>query len=182
MGARKTSSTEPGLMPLAGHLIEARKRIFRVSIGAAVAVVVGYVFADVILDVLRAPIVALAESRNATLNYDSVSGAFELKMRIALYAGVVLSSPVWLYQLFAFFAPALTRRDAAGDHDRAWLAGGPRGDRGVLRPGHPGRRHHVDVPAGHPDVCAVRRGGRDRRTARPNPCWASASKNCSWSP
>jgi sec-independent protein translocase protein TatC len=111
MGARKTSSTEPGLMPLAGHLIEARKRIFRASIGVAVAVVVGYVFADVILDVLRAPIVALAESRNGTLNYGSVSGAFELKMKIALYGGVVLSSPVWLHQLFAFFAPALTRRE-----------------------------------------------------------------------
>ncbi|WEO79401.1 twin-arginine translocase subunit TatC [Cryobacterium sp. SO2] len=98
-------------MPLAGHLIEARKRIFRASIGVAVAVVVGYIFADVILDVLRAPIVALADSRNATLNYGSVSGAFELKMKIALYAGVVLSSPVWLYQLFAFFVPALTRRE-----------------------------------------------------------------------
>jgi len=98
-------------MPLAGHLIEARKRIFRASIGVAVAVVVGYIFADGILDVLRAPIVALAESRNATLNYGSVSGAFELKMKIALYAGVVLASPVWLYQLFAFFVPALTRRE-----------------------------------------------------------------------
>lgn len=98
-------------MPLSGHLIEARKRIFRASIGVAVAVVVGYIFADGILDVLRAPIVALAESRNATLNYGSVSGAFELKMKIALYAGVVLASPVWLYQLFAFFVPALTRRE-----------------------------------------------------------------------
>jgi sec-independent protein translocase protein TatC len=111
MGARKTPSTEPGLMPLAGHLIEARKRIFRASIGVAVAVVVGYIFADVILDVLRAPIVALAETRGASLNYGSVSGAFELKMKIALYAGVVLASPVWLYQLFAFFVPALTRRE-----------------------------------------------------------------------
>ncbi|PXA72384.1 twin-arginine translocase subunit TatC [Cryobacterium arcticum] len=98
-------------MPLAGHLVEARTRIFRAAIGVAVAVVVGYLFSDPILDLLRAPIVALAQSRNATLNYGSVSGAFELKMKIALYTGLVLSSPVWLYQLFAFFVPALTRRE-----------------------------------------------------------------------
>ena len=61
MGARQTPPTVPGLMPLAGHLVEARKRIFRASIGLAVAVVVGYLLADPILDVLRAPIVALAE-------------------------------------------------------------------------------------------------------------------------
>ena len=111
MGARKIPPAEPGLMPLAGHLVEARKRIFRAALGVAIAVVVGYLFSDPILDLLRAPIVDLAESRNATLNYGSVSGAFELKMKIALCAGVVLSSPVWLYQLFAFFVSALTRRE-----------------------------------------------------------------------
>lgn len=111
MGVRTSPATEPGLMPLAGHLIEARTRLFRASIAVAVAVVAGYLFSDLILDVLRGPVVALAESRNATLNHGSVSGAFELKMKIALYAGLVLASPVWLYQLFAFFAPALTRRE-----------------------------------------------------------------------
>ena len=98
-------------MPLAGHLAEVRKRLFRASIAVLVAVVVGYVVADHILEVLRVPIERLAESRAASLNYDSVSGAFELKMRIALYAGIVLGSPVWLYQLFAFFVPGLTRRE-----------------------------------------------------------------------
>jgi sec-independent protein translocase protein TatC len=98
-------------MSLAAHLVEARKRLFRAALGLAIGIVVGYFVADPILELLRTPIVALAESRNASLNYDSISGAFELKLRIALFAGAVLSSPVWLYQLFAFLVPALSRRE-----------------------------------------------------------------------
>jgi sec-independent protein translocase protein TatC len=98
-------------MSIASHLIELRKRAFRASLGLVVGVVVGYLASDLLLEVLRAPIEALAESRNASLNYDSVSGAFELKMKIAMFAGVVVSSPVWLYQAFAFFLPALTRTE-----------------------------------------------------------------------
>lgn len=109
MGARKEG--DPGLMPLAGHLVEVRKRLFRASLGVLVGVIVGFLVSDQVLELLRVPIAQLAESRNASLNYDSVSGAFELKMRIALYAGVVVSSPVWLYQAFAFFVPGLTRRE-----------------------------------------------------------------------
>ena len=98
-------------MSIASHLIELRKRAFRASLGLVVGVVIGYLASDLLLEVLRAPIEALAESRNASLNYDSVSGAFELKMKIAMFAGVVVSSPVWLYQAFAFFLPALTRTE-----------------------------------------------------------------------
>jgi len=111
MGARKTPARDGTRMSIADHLIELRTRAFRASIGVVGGVVLGYLASDLILEVLRTPIVALAESRNASLNYDSVSGAFELRMTIAMFAGIVLSSPVWLYQAFAFFVPALTRTE-----------------------------------------------------------------------
>ena len=111
MGARKTPARDGTRMSIADHLIELRTRAFRASIGVVGGVVLGYLASDLILEVLRTPIVALAESRNASLNYDSVSGAFELRMTIAMFAGIVLSSPVWLYQAFAFFVPALTRNE-----------------------------------------------------------------------
>jgi len=98
-------------MTLAAHLREARTRAVRVAIGLVVGVAIGYLLSDQILEILRAPITALAESRNASLNYDSVSGAFDLKVRVALFAGVAIASPVWLHQLFAFFVPGLTRRE-----------------------------------------------------------------------
>ena len=41
----------------------------------------------------------------------TVTGAFDLKLRIALITGVALSGPLWLYELFAFVAPGLNRKE-----------------------------------------------------------------------
>ncbi len=98
-------------MPLSAHLREARIRVTRAVIALAVGTVLGYVFSAQVLDVLREPVTVLAESRNASLNYDSLTGAFNLKVRVALAVGIAVSSPVWLYELFSFLAPGLTRRE-----------------------------------------------------------------------
>jgi len=111
VGARTRSARDEKRMSFAGHLIELRKRAFRASIAIVAGLVLGYLVSDLIIEVLRTPIVALAESRDASLNYDSISGAFELKMKIAMFAGIVIASPVWLYQAFAFFVPGLTRTE-----------------------------------------------------------------------
>ncbi|MFT4009174.1 MAG: twin-arginine translocase subunit TatC [Nocardioidaceae bacterium] len=100
-----------GTMPLGDHLQEARRRGVRAAVALLAGVVVGYLLSDQILDVLRAPIEELAASRNASLNYDTVTAAFDLKMKLAIMTGVVLSSPVWLLELFAFVTPGLTRRE-----------------------------------------------------------------------
>ncbi|MFT4124077.1 MAG: twin-arginine translocase subunit TatC [Microbacteriaceae bacterium] len=100
-----------GRMPLQEHLREARKRLIRAASALAAATVIGYLLSGTILDVLREPIEQLAESRNASLNYDSITGAFDLKLQIAILAGVVLASPLWLYELLAYIAPGLTRRE-----------------------------------------------------------------------
>lgn len=98
-------------MPLSVHLREARKRSLRAAAALAVAAVIAYLCSDQVLDVLRAPVLDIAESRAAAINYDSITGAFDLKLRIALLGGIALSSPVWLYQLFAYIGPALSRRE-----------------------------------------------------------------------
>ena len=106
-----TTPASAGRMPLGAHLREARRRLAVVAVAVAVGVVAGWLVSDQVLDVLRTPITAMAESRNASLNSVSVGGAFELKMRIALLVGIVVSSPIWLHQLFAFVLPGLTRRE-----------------------------------------------------------------------
>lgn len=98
-------------MPLSSHLREARTRSLRAVAALLVGVVAGYLLSDQILEVVRAPITALAESRDASLNYDSITGAFDLRLKIALFAGVALSSPVWMYELLAFLAPGLNTRE-----------------------------------------------------------------------
>jgi sec-independent protein translocase protein TatC len=100
-------------MSLGAHLREFRKRLYLAALGIFVGGVGGWFAADFILDALRRLIFAVAEAqgRVATLNYDGVTSAFDLKLQIALTVGVVISSPVWLYQIWAFFVPAMTRRE-----------------------------------------------------------------------
>ncbi len=100
-------------MSLGQHLVELRKRLFRAAIGVALGAIGGWFLADIVWDALRQPIaeIALAQNRNAELTYTDITSAFDLKMQIAIYVGLFLSSPVWLYQIFAFLVPGLTGRE-----------------------------------------------------------------------
>lgn len=98
-------------MPLSAHLQEARKRAVRAAVALIIGTVTGYLTSDFVMDALRAPITELAESRSASLNYDSVTGAFDLQLRIAVYSGIVLSSPVWQGEAFGFLTPGLIAKE-----------------------------------------------------------------------
>jgi len=98
-------------MPLAEHGREARRRAVRAAAALLVGVLVGYLLSERILDALREPVEAIAAQRSASLNFDTVTGAFDLRLRIAFAAGVVASSPVWVRELFAFVSPGLERRE-----------------------------------------------------------------------
>jgi sec-independent protein translocase protein TatC len=100
-------------MTLGAHLREFRKRLYFAAIGIIAGAIAGWFLADFVLDALRKPIYAVAQQQHrvATLNYDGISSAFDLKLQIALTVGMVISSPVWLYQIWAFFVPAMTRRE-----------------------------------------------------------------------
>lgn len=111
MTALSTAAAPRGTMTLRAHGTELRRRAVRAAVALAIGVVAGFALAPAILDVLRTPIEALAAERTASLNYDSLTGAFELTCSIALISRVLLSSPVWLFELLRFIAPGLTRRE-----------------------------------------------------------------------
>jgi len=102
-------------MSLGQHLIELRKRLFLAAAGILIGAVIGWFQADFVLDQLRAPITQIveAQSRNAQINYPDMTSAFDLKLKISFYVGLIISSPVWLYQIFAFLVPGLTRKEKA---------------------------------------------------------------------
>jgi sec-independent protein translocase protein TatC len=98
-------------MSLADHLRELRNRLFVSAIAILVAAVVGFLCADFVRDAMRGPIDALAETRNATISYGTVTGAFDLLLQITFTLAIVIASPVWIYQIFAFLVPGLTTRE-----------------------------------------------------------------------
>lgn len=98
-------------MSLGQHLIELRKRLFRGALGVLAGAIVGFILSPWVLDQISGPITEVAKSRNAVLNFSQVTSSFDLRMQIAIYVGLFLSSPVWLYQIFAFLVPGLTGRE-----------------------------------------------------------------------
>ena len=100
-------------MLLGEHLVELRRRLFASALAIVAFSVVGWFVAPFVLDELRKPITELAteQGRIATLNYTEITAAFDLKLQIALTVGVVAASPVWLYQIWAFLVPGLTKRE-----------------------------------------------------------------------
>lgn len=101
-------------MSLAQHLLELRRRLFWSAAALLGGSVGGWFLAPFVMDVLRAPVLEIAGTgREATLNFANVSSSFDLTLRVAVTVGVIVASPVWLYQIWAFVVPALERREKA---------------------------------------------------------------------
>lgn len=100
-------------MTLGQHLVELRKRLVRAAAGLVVGGVVGWFLSDLVMAAMRAPVEAIVSSqhRTAALNFSTITGSFDLKLEIALTVGAIVSSPVWLYQIFAFLVPGLTGKE-----------------------------------------------------------------------
>jgi sec-independent protein translocase protein TatC len=120
-------------MSLGAHLVELRKRLTRAALGIAAGLIVGFALynlswlGDLLEPVLpgaaealrgagtwqalSGPVVSIAETMGAdtvALNFTNITGAIDIQFQVALVTGIVLASPIWLYQLFAFFVPGLT--------------------------------------------------------------------------
>ena len=103
-------------MSLGQHLVELRKRLTRGALAIVAGTVGGWFLYDIVWTLIRDPITRIAAARNEdagtiALNYSSITGAFDVRIQIALTIGIVISSPIWLYQVFAFLVPGLTRRE-----------------------------------------------------------------------
>lgn len=100
-------------MPFRGHLIELRKRLAWSALFILAGAVGGWFLFDPVFALLQQPIINLAkeENLNASVNFGTVMGALDLRIQVSIFLGVFMSSPIWLYQLWAFITPALKRRE-----------------------------------------------------------------------
>ena len=95
-----------GKMSFLEHLDELRKRIVRACLGIAVGVLIGFVFIDKIFNFLMAPARA-ALPAGTSLIYTQPGEAFNLYITVSLIAGVAISAPFIMFQVWMFIAPGL---------------------------------------------------------------------------
>ncbi|QAY64738.1 twin-arginine translocase subunit TatC [Xylanimonas allomyrinae] len=100
-------------MPLREHLLELRKRLFLVACGLVVGAVAGWLLYDPLLEVLRRPLdlAAAAQGKDIALNFTALGSPLDIKVKAALFLSVVVTCPWWLYQVWAFVTPGLTRAE-----------------------------------------------------------------------
>lgn len=106
-------------MTIGNHLRELRARVLRSVIALVVGTIIGWIYYNQIFELLAQPInevieQARAEGRDVQLVITGVGQAFTLKLQIASMAGVIIASPVWIYQMWRFVTPGLR------DNERRW--------------------------------------------------------------
>jgi len=96
-------------MSVFDHLEELRRRIIVALLSLGTAMCVCYVFSWQILDLLKNP--AEKASIPLELHYLTVLDPFMVRFRIAAYAGLIMALPVVIYEILAFVAPALRKKE-----------------------------------------------------------------------
>ena len=145
----------PAAMPLTEHLRELRSRLVKSVIAFVAGMTVGWIYYSEIFAWISAPFTdaiqqARGEGRTITLALTGVADPFVLQLQIAAVTGLVLSSPVWLYQLWRFVTPGLHKHERRERRLRAALnprwrsvSGHPVPSTAVASPRHSTRRENV---------------------------------------
>jgi sec-independent protein translocase protein TatC len=112
----KRRQNPEGRMPLMEHLRELRNRVVKIALAVLAGAIVGWVFYDRIWDFMQVPFCHAVGSckvgvTGRYLAFFGVLDPFYFKVKIAIFAGAILASPIWLYQVWSFIAPGLYRKE-----------------------------------------------------------------------
>ncbi|MEW1659194.1 twin-arginine translocase subunit TatC [Streptomyces sp. NPDC093707] len=123
--ARNKEKNPERRMPLAEHLRELRNRLAKAVLAILVVTIAAAFSYKGIVNFLTRPVLdsvgcptsfadlarQTADTTCARITISGLLAPFTLVLKVSLMAGVVLASPVWLYQLWAFVAPGLHRHE-----------------------------------------------------------------------
>jgi len=109
---KKPLKTSDGQMSLREHLRELRNRFFKAAIAIVLGTVVGFIVYQPAFTILTEPITKLStEEAPVEVIFSSVAQPFDIMLQVALFIGLILSSPIWLYQIWAFIVPGLKKQE-----------------------------------------------------------------------
>ena len=98
-------------LTLREHLIELRKRLKWAAIWLMVGFLGCYHWAEKLFRFLMDPVYRALPEGEKALHFASSVEPFFIYLKVALYAGIFVASPFILYQIWAFIAPGLYRKE-----------------------------------------------------------------------
>jgi sec-independent protein translocase protein TatC len=112
---RRERKAAGATMSVMEHLGELRTRLIISAVAFVGISVVAFFFYEPLLEFFRRPLCSvdpdLLGEEGCDLNFFKVFEAFNFRLKMTALIGIALSSPIWLYQLWAFVTPALTTRE-----------------------------------------------------------------------
>ncbi len=96
--------------PFATHLEELRNRLIKSFIAVGVGFAVCYGFKEKLFEILTAPLISVMKT-GETLIYTNLPEAFFTFLKSALLSGILLASPIIIYQFWMFTAPGLYQKE-----------------------------------------------------------------------
>jgi len=113
MATLRRKRNPDGRMSLGDHLRELRRRFVIAAAAVAVGSVLGWIQYDWLFNRIMAPLRKLATERHGlvNINFGGITQPFTVQLQVALFIGVIVASPVWLYQVWGFIVPGLTKRE-----------------------------------------------------------------------
>ena len=102
--------TEERRQPILEHLEELRWRLVKSAVALTLGAVIAFFFRDWLFELLESPYRKAIEDTDALAQFQVTEG-FSVAMRLSLFGGMLIASPILLYQLWAFVNPALTPRE-----------------------------------------------------------------------
>ncbi|CAN5558972.1 twin-arginine translocase subunit TatC [soil metagenome] len=112
---RRDSRDPEGRMSLSGHFKEFRNRLIVAFVAIIACSVFGWIYYGDIIRVILDPVSNVTTDDGTPLvipNFAAtITQPFSLQLRVSMLVGVILSSPVWIWQIWAFMLPGLKKRE-----------------------------------------------------------------------
>ena len=103
----------PARMPIMDHLGELRRRVTIIVVSVIVCALIVYFATPALIELMIGQIEAAM--RGATLVVTTVLGGFTIRFKVALFFSVIICSPIIIWEVLAFFLPALK------PNERKWV-------------------------------------------------------------
>lgn len=97
-------------IPFTAHLEELRKRLITSFIAVGVGFALSYGFKEKLFQILTQPLISVMD-QGETLIYTGLPEAFFTFLKVSFLSGLMLASPVIIYQFWMFVAPGLYDRE-----------------------------------------------------------------------
>lgn len=101
-------------MTVVGHLGELRSRLIKSALAFVLISIAVFIFYETIFPFVLEPLCQNPEvliDGECDLVSVKPTGGFNFRLKLTALIGIGLSSPIWLYQIYAFIVPALTRKE-----------------------------------------------------------------------